>query len=260
MERIDVLNDGTLDKVMEKIRKLMRMTESPNENEAAVAAGKAQALLAEYNLSLSDVRTEKSKDPRFVTDEEIATAIQPWRRLIGNSVAALYFCKYMFYSFDKHPKGWARKDRHMFVGAAHNIEVAKMMFVYLMNATERLAKEGAKKVPASERDRYTRSFCWACSSRLAGRIHLRIEAAKQGGIKSETTGKNLPALLDAYEQNKKQLMEYIKREGHGEDPPHATLKGSYGSDEGLEDGIRAGDKIGLDPQVGQSSTKALPKS
>ena len=42
-------------KVLDKIRKLLALATSQNENEAAAAAEKAQALIAEYNLTAQDL-------------------------------------------------------------------------------------------------------------------------------------------------------------------------------------------------------------
>ena len=42
-------------KLIERIRKLLALAESPNEHEAALASERAQALLAEHKLSLAQV-------------------------------------------------------------------------------------------------------------------------------------------------------------------------------------------------------------
>ena len=63
-------NNGIPDKIMERIRKLMRLKESTtSEGEARAAAAAASRLLKEYNLSLFDisgraqVENIKSLDP-----------------------------------------------------------------------------------------------------------------------------------------------------------------------------------------------------
>ena len=48
------------ERIIEKVRKLLALSQSDNEHEAAAAAAKAQALLSEYNLSMSDVPAEET--------------------------------------------------------------------------------------------------------------------------------------------------------------------------------------------------------
>jgi putative NIF3 family GTP cyclohydrolase 1 type 2 len=50
------MDDANKAKILDRIQKLIALSTSPNENEAAVAAEKAQALLIEHNLSMADVK------------------------------------------------------------------------------------------------------------------------------------------------------------------------------------------------------------
>jgi hypothetical protein len=246
-------------KIVDKVRKLLALSTSPNENEAASAAEKAQALLAEYNLSVEEIKQDGSRvEDIFITKARLRTPSVPWIRYIGGACAALYFCKYYYthdYVYTAQRKcGYIRKDIHSFVGAEHNIAVADMMFEYLIKTVDRLSKEGQKSVHPRERTSYDTSFKQACSLRLASRIKERIEAAKQGKVKSETTGKNLPALLNVYERTEKALKEHLDKTvklRKSRKQPIAS------NSRGVADGRRAGDSIGLDPQVGNSGPAGL---
>ena len=55
------MTDAPSDAILAKVRKLLALGESPSEAEAASALAKAQALLARYGLSLSDVEPETSE-------------------------------------------------------------------------------------------------------------------------------------------------------------------------------------------------------
>lgn len=243
------MNDSERNKLIEKIRKVMALSSSPNEAEAAAAAEKAQAMLAEYNLSMADISTEEAEED-FIEDREEVTESVPWRRQIANNVAELYFCSY-FFTHRKDPTstracGYIRRDIHSFIGAQHNVAVAKMMFKYLCDAVDRMSIEGSMRVTIGERSAYRTSFKWACSLRLSSRIRDRIAAAKRGEIKAES-GANLPALLDLYTKTQQQLQVHIEKKvgklRHTKTRPTQTHLG------GALDGQRAGDKIGLDPQV-----------
>jgi Protein of unknown function (DUF2786) len=250
------------DRLIEKVRKLLALSTSSNEHEAALAAEKAQAILAEYNLSMSDVRVQSTNEDNFVVNKDIRTDSVPWRRRLGAAIAEMYFCKY-FYYFEKEyipsrPKGYVRYDRHNFVGASHNIAVVQMMFQYLIDTIERLANEGSLRFPMNERSQYRTSFKAACSLRVMIRIHKRIQEAKAGQIKSET-GTTLPALASLYDQTSRALTTFIQENVGQMKASKSRITQSHTA--GAQDGYDAGNKVGLDPQVrGKSSGHLLGRS
>lgn len=244
----DSLSEKAKKKIVERIEKLVRLTASSNEHEAALAAERVQAILAEYNLSMTDVESAKDGFDGIETDGNLRTHSYPWHRSLANAVAKMYFCRY-FYITHRKPGGNARSghDSHHFVGASHNIEVAKMMFVYLQETVDQLAREGAKSHPQS-RSGYITSFTNSCANRLVTRIYDRVEAAKRGEVKNEA-GKSM-ALVVLYDRTDQQLQAYL-------DDKHGKMKTNKSRARlthwaGAEDGRAAGNKIGLDTQVAQS--------
>lgn len=233
------------ERALDRVRKLLALAgNNANEHEAASAAERAQAILAEHNLSIGDLKT-KSEDDDIVEDESLVTSSQPWRRPIGTMVARMFFTEYLYAKLELH------RDQHSFIGARHNVEVAKMFFTYLHMTVNRLAQEGALKREPKARSAYRTNFRRACSSRLCHRIDARIEAAKRGEVKTEA-GTNLPALLDVYVATKQKLLGWVQ-ETYGEAATKertgrnvATKVDDY---EALRDGRAAGDAIGLDAQL-----------
>jgi hypothetical protein len=247
------MNDSERAKLLERVRKLLALAgNNANENEAAAAAEKAQALLVEHNLSMLDIDNLADDETKDIgVDNSIITSSNPWRRPLAVQVAKLYFCEY-FYSSTR-----GSKNIHSFVGKKHNIEVAKMMFMYLLEAIDRLAREGAKGLPIKEQSPYRVAFRGACTKRLCQRIMERIEAAKRGEIKSETTGSNLPALASMYDRSQNALTKYIEKNVGGMRMKRTSLSTHLHS-KGASDGYAAGNRIGLDQQVGgRSQHKAL---
>jgi hypothetical protein len=255
------------DRMIDKIRKLLALSQSPNENEAARASEKVQELLAEYNLSMSDVAEKDADgvDESIVVEKGAVTASYPWRRPLAQAVASMYFCKY-FYTTSRYTetiKNGVSKlsrqasDTHHFVGALHNIAVAKMMFAYLNETIDRLAREGALTVPPSQRSPYRTTFRGMCAHRVGVRIMKRIEDSKRDGIKT-TSGTNLPALLNLYQSWEDRNKAHIEREVG----KMVTRKSSIANlhSKGQIDGFNAGNNIGLDPQVGKSNTRAIGRS
>lgn len=262
--------DNSREKAIDKVRKLLALAGSSNEHEASLAADKAHAILAEYNLSLVDVETKdiSSATPVFIIDNEVVMDSWPWRRQIAAGVAQLYFCTYYYTMFHQDGK---RLDMHNFVGEQHNTEVAKMMFRYLVDTVVRLANESAaeNKVPTKERITYTRAFQWGCTGRLGARLRDRIKTAKEGtanafhdqnrltmqrpaqtGVSSAPTGPktNLPALMSLYQQTEQRLKSFVKQEVGN--LRSSSRGGRTSSDAGTQAGREAGDRISLDGQIG----------
>lgn len=252
--------------IVDKIRKVLALSNSPNENEAAAAAEKVQTMLAEYNLSLSDIKDEDdSADESIVIDSGDVTTALPWRRPLALAVAKMYFCDYFYttvpYTKTNDGAGNVKyskqaSDIHNFVGAVHNVAVARVMFMYLNETIDRLAKEGALKVPPKERSPYRTTFRGTCAQRVCYRIAQRMEAGKRGEIKTET-GSNLPALLDLYQSWNNRNTAHIK-EAVGE---LITKKSTMAvlHDTAVVDGYKAGDRIGLDQQVGKDKMARISR-
>lgn len=243
------------EKALDRVRKLLSLAgNNPNENEAAMAAEKAQVILAEHNLSIADVRAG-DEDETIVEDEELVTSSQPWRRPLGTMVARLYFCEYLYCQMPLH------RDAHSFIGKKHNVEVAKMFFTYLHMTVNRLAQAGALKRPAKARSAYRTEFRRACSNRLCHRINQRIEDAKRGGVIKTEGGTNLPALLDVYDSTQKQLKSWISDVYYGSDAIKESTSRNVPTkitdDEARMEGHRAGDTIGLDAQLQKDKLSGL---
>lgn len=241
-----------ISRVLDKIKKLVALSTSPNEHEAAFAAEKVQELLAEHNLSMSDVKDVDDPTAGMTTDDELVSSSVPWRRSLASEVAHLYFCEYFYnhryISTTTRSCGYIRKDIHTFVGAPHNIVVAKLMFTYLTDTVERLALAGSKNLKTG-RSAYITSFKAAASVRLCSRIRDRIAALSERETRT-ATGTTLPALADLYEQTKAQLAAFIKNRVGTLRVLSTRITQSCVF--GARDGDRAGQTIGLDSQVGSS--------
>jgi hypothetical protein len=72
--------------IEERIRKLLALADSPNENEAAAAAEKAQALMLRYGIEMATIAA--SGGERLAVDEHVVDGkVDPWRRILAAAVA-----------------------------------------------------------------------------------------------------------------------------------------------------------------------------
>lgn len=240
-------------KVLDRIKKLLALAgNNPNEAEASAAMEKVQAMLAEHNLSMSDVSTHDKAEDGFVIDGTLETDSRPWRRQLAVLVGRMYFCTY-FFDHRYEPRsdracGYVRYDVHNFVGARHNVAVVHLVFKYLNDAITRLAKAGAKSLPVKERAPYMNSFRHACADRLCFRIEAHIAAASRGDVK-KANGTNLPALASLYENTQLQIIAYMD-EQLGEGATYVPADRSKSTSFlGKIEGDKAGKTISLKSQV-----------
>jgi hypothetical protein len=242
--------DFDKDKMIEKIKKLLALSASSNENEAALAAARVQEMLGKYNLTMLDLKEELNDE--LVTDDEtmIVTNVEPqvWQRSLRNAVAKLYFCMHFYTPSKQKPPGrnwYYAYDRHSYVGAQHNVTVAKLMSEFLVDTVNRFAKEQSKTVPQADRARFRTSFRNACSSRLCVRLYDKYEAARQKPA-DLTTG-NMMVLYDETAAKLKEVFDKLKLQDKKQ-------KLSAKEALGVAAGLRAGDEISLDTQI--EGTKA----
>ena len=159
--------------VLKRIQKLLQMSieNGASENEAMLAADKAQKLLQEHNLSISDLKDEDQVEPMDSEDVEVDRDL--WKGYIRNATAKLYFCKtYTTMKYDNHYK---RVKVITFVGRKSNRMVATEMCKYFINTVERLATEEFKEVPGSRAsiNKMSHAFKQGCASRLSKRLNDR---------------------------------------------------------------------------------------
>lgn len=123
-----MMDEHNLTSVIEKIKKLLALSTSSNPHESALAAAKAQELLAEYNLELSHVQA--GEPTAHYTEGMILTGRRVWRRHLLYLLATYNFCE-SFYD--------AGKKCMVLIGERHNREVVQYLYEYLAVELEHLA-------------------------------------------------------------------------------------------------------------------------
>jgi hypothetical protein len=247
--------------IIERVRKLLALAqnEGATEHEAALAAEKAQAMLAAHNLSLSDVHEDKDEGTKIEMDREVMTDPMPWARPLRSAVADLYFCSYVF-NVVKQPDpkrtydGYRAYDRHWYIGERHNILVAQMMSDYLVKTGRRLAYQASKEHYGREVASFITSFLNAFAGRMCQRIADR-KAASMARATPVEGGTQLPALRSLYEQSQDLRKQFIEQEVPGVKPHNRSLLSR--SHAGHAAGRKAADSVSLDAQVGHSKQGKL---
>ena len=134
--------------ILKRIQKLLKMSEEngASENEAMLAAQKAQELLSEHNLSRSDIQDDSQVEP--IDRETFDAERDNWQGWIQSATAKLYFCQY--FSKSGVDSSYKRINQAVFVGRKSNRIVAKSMCDYFINTVKRLADKEFESVPGSK--------------------------------------------------------------------------------------------------------------
>jgi hypothetical protein len=141
-----------LEKIKDRVRKLLALSKSNNENEAAAALGKANEIIREYDLD--------EKDLQFTRVAVKATKLcVPWRTAISNAAGWLYGC----YKYHDPETG-----EFVFTGDPLYVFMAGEMYDYLTKTVERTAK---KQIRKNAKSKFRRDFKYGMANRLFDRIY-----------------------------------------------------------------------------------------
>ncbi len=72
--------------LVEKVRKLLALSESPNEHEAALAAEKAQDLMLRHGIEMAQIAISQGASMIGIDDARMEGRIDPWRRHLAISI------------------------------------------------------------------------------------------------------------------------------------------------------------------------------
>lgn len=137
-----------IDKIMEKINKLLSVSEQngASENEALIASMKAQELMKKYNIDYLEMIGERKEDIEEVMADTKKGNV--WKRNLAVCVATSYCCKVYF-----------QENTFVFRGYRSDIMIARRIYIYLLETCIKLGhKYEREKKMKGDRSLYI-SFC-----------------------------------------------------------------------------------------------------
>lgn len=198
------------DKIINRIQLLLKLANSnPSETEAALALGKAQALMAEFNLDAATVADSTPADEKRSKTKIDRGAKFKWQRDLWKALAKANFCWYWTVDQPKvltiapasdsedmgYPskRGQSKSKRHMLLGRRNNVSAVVLMGEYLEDAMSRLC-------PYPRLSWAGNSWKAGCAERLVSRIRQKAEELKKASGEStgDATGTALMTLTDVY--------------------------------------------------------------
>lgn len=133
-----------------KIKKLLALSKSSNQNEAQNAMLKAQKLLIKYKLSLQEIESysiEKIKIEDFKTNQKFRG--KSWKGNLAQVIADNFGC-FLYYN-----TGSYKVHRVCFYGKEEDVVIANIMFEY---AVKWINLEGNKLVKRMKQDKRRKHF------------------------------------------------------------------------------------------------------
>lgn len=117
------MENNSNEKIIEKIKKVLELSKNnPSIEEAKSAAIKAQRLMAEYHISMSEI--EIIDDIENIVEEKIDVGTgNKWKYTLSWIVAKNFRCKYFYYG----------KSAVVFYGYEKDAKIAAMTFEMLFN-------------------------------------------------------------------------------------------------------------------------------
>jgi hypothetical protein len=174
-------------RIIDRIRKLLSLAKSDNEHEAANAAAKAQELLSQYNLSMSDIPTDDDGKVRADTARSrTRQRLEKWAKALACLTAKAFDCAY-YHSLDGNT---------CFVGVGADQEVCAWTYGYLYKTLLRMGSKHMQ-TPRCRRLRSSRSKALARESYLLGVVYAVSDRLEAQRLRTPVTSQDLVPVKEA---------------------------------------------------------------
>jgi hypothetical protein len=129
------MEERDIDNIVEKVKKLLALSKSPNQAEAELAAEKAREMIMKYNLSAEDLDEQEILRYGFLTSRKKPKV---WRLVSAKEISEFYFCRFLIV---ENREGC----RLEIIGKRHHALIAESMFNYLEQAIMRITQKSCNK-------------------------------------------------------------------------------------------------------------------
>jgi hypothetical protein len=220
--------------VLDKIRKLLRLGQSSNPHEAALAIQRAFEIASRHNIELTSIDLEE-EERRIVHEYiRVGSRLSLERKLVLNIV--LNYFNVNVVSADS-----SRGDV-CFIGLPSDIEIAKYVFEFLVwscrDGLKRYQKEQPRKLSRTKRENFIAGFVYGVRSQLrSAKEQLQIEESKT-------------ALVIAAEQHRQEYQDQLYPQ-----TKEIATKLSRLNDSALMTGFAHGEKTSISPAVGAAAVQ-----
>jgi len=152
--------------IIEKVRKLLALSNSCNEHEAALAARHVQRLLSEHNLAMSDIEASVENSAADRVELSAARNLPKWVRALSGGIGSAFDCQVLH---------MPSRGNLVFIGVGADPEVASYTFTYLERTVRRLCASYLKSMSDSscskrQRELARQSYYLGAVSAISGNL------------------------------------------------------------------------------------------
>ena len=149
-------------KIIDKIEKLIRLSNSDNENEARAAMLKAQELMAKYEIDREKI--SDGKEERTVVSFSSSPFRDDWVKDVGSVIAHNFRCRLIFVQGKYRGSGGV--FRLKFFGFEEDAEICINIFNYAVKVVRKrfgtlraIYADAGREFGRNEKMNYTEGFC-----------------------------------------------------------------------------------------------------
>lgn len=252
------VNSETPASVIDKVKKLLALSLSANEHEAARAAEKAAELMKQWNLNRLELENMGQADKEVYTHEVVGRDFMAWHRHIAHEAARNNYCE-MILVPRKNDKGREVHGKwdYEFIGQPSNLEVAKYIYTYLVREIQRLAAKAWSDLDPYAKDVQTSvgttEWKWRKAFETGAANTVRAELAGRRKREEAATAANERALIVVRERD---LLEaynhFFPARGASKSASRNWLSDAY------TQGREAGRNVSITTPI--NAPKPMPKS
>lgn len=194
------------ERILEKLRKILALTSSPNEGEATAAAGHLQRLLVQYNLDIADLEKKGAAAPGVrEAGHDLGKAAFKWKLDLAEEIAEHYYC---------HPLVNRVTKTVAFIGRPDNVESLQMLYAWLIDQIKRIATtERRAHFDATGEHidplRWQVSFGVGCVDRLGERLRELKARQEEDAAETELESRMTALVLS----HKNEISDYLESKG-----------------------------------------------
>lgn len=191
------------ERIVERLRKVLALTQSPVEGEAQAAAAMLAKLLTDHNLSMADLEKRGAGRPGIREEgHDLGKAAFTWKLDLAEAIAEHYYCASLV---DRKTKTVA------FVGRPDNVESLQMLYAWLIDQIRRIAsEERVKHIEQTSEHidplRWQVNFGIGAVSRLAVRLQEKREEEEQRQ-RETAVGEQVTALVLSHSREVSDFLE-----------------------------------------------------
>ncbi|HUH05804.1 MAG TPA: DUF2786 domain-containing protein [Kofleriaceae bacterium] len=172
-------------KIVDRIRKLLALSQSSNQHEAAAAAARAAELMTAHHLHAAMLADDETPAPIDAHEIETTGQAVSWRGSLASGIAYSFGCRMFWKPGYRDGKRFVRS---MVVGRPADVDGVRYMYLYLRNEVDRLAREAWDALPGFDRQSSS-ARSWKNAFRLGAAVTIarRLREARDQALQAART-------------------------------------------------------------------------